>query len=143
MVILCINSAIKKVFSCVPHVLQKHTNLSSYRKRMEGQGPTHSSFFMTLRRDGLPSDLQFQKKNYPQFLWLWVYDLWKLQPTRQFWDSGGVKLESLCNFNIVGCQWTVNCLLGGFNSTSSIKGFLKELFCDMQLKSRVINVYHD
>ena len=33
-------------------------------------------------------------------------------PTRQFWDSGGVKLESLCNFSIVGCQWTVNCLLG-------------------------------
>ena len=33
-------------------------------------------------------------------------------PTWQFWDSGGVKLESLCNFSIVGCQWTVNCLLG-------------------------------
>ena len=34
-------------------------------------------------------------------------------PTWQFWDYGGVKLESLCNyFSIVGCQWTVNCLLG-------------------------------
>ncbi len=33
-------------------------------------------------------------------------------PTWQFWDSGGVKLESLCNFSIVVCQWTVNCLLG-------------------------------
>ncbi len=30
----------------------------------------------------------------------------------QFWDSGGVKLESLWNFSIVGYQWTVNCLLG-------------------------------
>ncbi len=36
-------------------------------------------------------------------------------PTWQFWDSGGVKLESLCNFSIVGCQWTVNCLLGGLS----------------------------
>ncbi len=36
-------------------------------------------------------------------------------PTWQFWDSGGVKLESLCNFNIVVCQWTVNCLLGTLN----------------------------
>ncbi len=34
-------------------------------------------------------------------------------PTWQFWDCGGVKLESLCNFSIEGCQWTVNCLLGG------------------------------
>ncbi len=25
-------------------------------------------------------------------------------PTWQFWDSDGVKLESLCNFSIVGCQ---------------------------------------
>ncbi len=33
-------------------------------------------------------------------------------PMWQFWDSGGVKLESLCNFSIVGCQWTVNSLLG-------------------------------
>ncbi len=33
-------------------------------------------------------------------------------PMWQFWDSGGVKLESLSNFSIVGCQWTVNCLLG-------------------------------
>ncbi len=33
-------------------------------------------------------------------------------PPWQFWDSGGVKLESLCKFSIVGCQWTVNCLLG-------------------------------
>ena len=32
----------------------------------------------------------------------------------QFWDSGGVKLESQCNFSIAGCQWTVNCLLGAF-----------------------------
>ena len=36
----------------------------------------------------------------------------EFQPTWQFWDSGGVKLESLCNFSIVGCQGTVNCLLG-------------------------------
>ena len=35
-----------------------------------------------------------------------------LEPTWQFWDPDGVKLESLCNFSIVGCQWTVNCLLG-------------------------------
>ncbi len=34
------------------------------------------------------------------------------QPTKQFWDHGAVKLESLYNFSIVGCQWTVNCLLG-------------------------------
>ena len=34
------------------------------------------------------------------------------QPTWQFWDSGGVKLESLCKSSIVGCQWTVNYLLG-------------------------------
>ncbi len=33
-------------------------------------------------------------------------------PMWQFWDSGGVKLEFVCNFGIVGCQWTVNCLLG-------------------------------
>ena len=37
-----------------------------------------------------------------------------LLPTWQFWDPGGVKLESLCNFSIVGCQWTVNCLLGSW-----------------------------
>ncbi len=37
---------------------------------------------------------------------------WNAFPTWQFWDSGGVKLESLCNFSIVVCQWTVNCLLG-------------------------------
>ncbi len=37
-------------------------------------------------------------------------------PTWQFWDSGGVKLESLCNFSIVVCQWTVNCLLGSHPS---------------------------
>ncbi len=41
-------------------------------------------------------------------------------PTRQFWDSGGVKLESLCNFSIVGCQWTVDCLLGSFLAICSI-----------------------
>ncbi len=40
-------------------------------------------------------------------------------PTRQFWDSGGVKLESLCNFSIVVCQWTVNCLLGSHNYKTS------------------------
>ncbi len=34
------------------------------------------------------------------------------EPTWQFWDPGGVKLDSLCNFSIVGCQWTVNCLQG-------------------------------
>ncbi len=42
-------------------------------------------------------------------------------PTWQFWDSGGVKLESLCNCSIVVCQWTVNCLLGsthGMNKNS-------------------------
>ena len=44
----------------------------------------------------------------------WQYE----KPTWQFWDSGRVKLESLCNFSIVGCQWTANCLLGG--STVSI-----------------------
>ncbi len=33
-------------------------------------------------------------------------------PKWQFWDPGGVKFESLCNFSIVGCQWPVKCLLG-------------------------------
>ncbi len=46
------------------------------------------------------------------FYCITYYNRGKLLPTRQFWDSGGVKLESLCNFSIVGCQWTVNCLLG-------------------------------
>ena len=42
----------------------------------------------------------------------------KLQPvtttqySRQFWDCGRWKSDSLWNFSIVGCQWTVNCLLG-------------------------------
>ncbi len=31
------------------------------------------------------------------------FQRYELAPTRQFWDSGGVKLESLCNFSIVGC----------------------------------------
>ncbi len=47
-------------------------------------------------------------------MYTWVYNKLNVyQPPWQFWDSGGVKLESLCNFSIVGCQWTVNCLLGG------------------------------
>ena len=33
-------------------------------------------------------------------------------PSRQFWDCGRWKSDSLWNFSIVGCQWTVNCLLG-------------------------------
>ncbi len=33
-------------------------------------------------------------------------------PSRQFWDCGRWKSDSLLNFSIVGCQWTVNCLLG-------------------------------
>ncbi len=33
-----------------------------------------------------------------------------------FGTFGGVKLESLCNFSIVGCQWTLNCLLGVWTS---------------------------
>ena len=36
-------------------------------------------------------------------------------PTCLFWDPGGVKLEPLCNSSIVGCQWTVNCLLGAIS----------------------------
>ncbi len=34
------------------------------------------------------------------------------KPSRQFWDYGRWKSESLWNFSIVGCQFTVNCLLG-------------------------------
>ncbi len=34
------------------------------------------------------------------------------QPSRQFWDCGRRKSDSLWNHIIVGCQWTVNCLLG-------------------------------
>ncbi len=33
-------------------------------------------------------------------------------PSRQFWDCGRWKSDSLWNFSIVGCQFTVNCLLG-------------------------------
>ncbi len=52
------------------------------------------------------------------------YDKWKmtnlvighvgcwLHPSRQFWDCGRWKSDSLWNFSIVGCQFTVNCLLG-------------------------------
>ncbi len=32
-------------------------------------------------------------------------------PSRQFWDCVRWKSDSLWNFSIVGCQWTVNCLL--------------------------------
>ena len=60
----------------------------------------------------------------------------KFIPMWQFWDSGGVKLESLCNFSIVGCQWTVNCLLGIYClghshyilcSTDTDRGFLGDV----------------
>ncbi len=59
-------------------------------------------------------------------------------PTWQFWDSGGVKLESLCNFSIVGCQGTVNCLLGSSLSLSVRAQCPERLFrvleaCRMQL----------
>ncbi len=37
---------------------------------------------------------------------------WDTVPRRQFWDCGGWKSDSLRNFSIEGCQWTVNCLLG-------------------------------
>ncbi len=33
-------------------------------------------------------------------------------PSRQFWDCCRWKSDSLWNFSIAGCQWTVNCLLG-------------------------------
>ncbi len=36
----------------------------------------------------------------------------KYVPSRQFWDCGRWKSDSLWNFRIVGCQLTVNCLLG-------------------------------
>ncbi len=33
-------------------------------------------------------------------------------PSRQFWDCGRWKSDSLWNFSIVGCQFSVNCLRG-------------------------------
>ncbi len=38
--------------------------------------------------------------------------LWNKVPSRQFWDCGRWKSDSLWNFSIVGCQFTVNCLRG-------------------------------
>ncbi len=40
--------------------------------------------------------------------------------SRQFWDCGRWKSDSLWNFSIVGSHWTVNCLLGRFTPTSFI-----------------------
>ncbi len=47
---------------------------------------------------------------------------------------GKTQVPMICNFNIVGCQWTVNCLLGtlcglfGSFSTSYFKVMCKKLF---------------
>ncbi len=62
----------------------------------------------------------------------------KCMPTRQFWDSGGVKLESLCNFNILSCQWTVNCLLGG-EGVSDTRTHRKITFSERSYNAHLFN----
>ena len=49
-------------------------------------------------------------------------------PTWQFWDSFGVKLESLCNFSIVVCQWTCQLSAGTITPITSETWGVKNSF---------------
>ncbi len=49
-------------------------------------------------------------------------------PSRQFWDCGRWKSDSLWNFSIVGCQWTVDCLLG----CTQVATFIRQSFTQAQ-----------
>ncbi len=89
-----------------------HENARTTTEFTPGAIPSSHAFCLCILMTQCMGDmLHFMYTGFTFELFVYNYQAY-IPPTWQFWDSGGVKLESLCNFSIMGCQWTVNCLLG-------------------------------
>ncbi len=94
-------------------ILYEVTHLPS-RMRIWGQTISSSSHLARISIGQTLDSSQFDENRSTASSWqlLEQCDMSFSTPTWQFWDSGGVKLESLCNFSTVGCQWTMSAGLG-------------------------------